>query len=57
MSTKKEMAEIDQMEAGSKKPSVGKYHFGAANVLFLVEVQNPDLVVVLTLACSCCDEK
>ncbi len=38
MSTKKEMAKIDQMEAGSNKPSVGKYHLGAVNVLLLVVV-------------------
>ena len=42
MSTKEEMAEIDLMEAGSHHPSAGKYHLGAANVLFL-------LIVVQTL--------
>jgi hypothetical protein len=42
MSTKEEMAEIDQMEAGSNQPSMGKYRMGAANVLFL-------LIVVQTL--------
>jgi hypothetical protein len=37
MSTKKEMAKSDQMEAGSNKPkSAGKYHLGAFNVLLVV---------------------
>ena len=58
MSTKEEMAEIEQMEAGSNQPSLGKY----VEISFdcgqnVVDSYADTAVVVSTLACSCCDDE
>ena len=58
MSTKEEMAEIEQMEAGSNQPSLGKYveiSFDCGQ--YVVDSYADTAVVVSTHACSCCDDE
>ena len=59
MSTKEEMAEIEQMEAGSNQPSLGKYveiSFDCSQYV-VVDSYADTAVVVSTHACSCCDDE